>query len=295
MTSSGTRVAQPREQSAESTGASEAGSGQDQCAHASPGAAQLLCWAHGRDTRAPRPGGTRTMLLTLPPGQTLDRGVRRTPTCFQASSFLQGPPEDGRFFYVAGGSLWAQTPTRARSAVTSLAAAPTRLDGHGADLRIELLLAYERNAAVTTLLVMARPRADATAPPPRGSQGRNAATESVPWLLQVSADAITAAEPAADLPALRGRDAFFAAFHAPRCKHEDRQCLRINAVANPMPDADEGEDATLYTIDVEARRGASGRLLQDLGAARAVDAAWGTGPDGDQVHLLVECDDEREP
>lgn len=228
---------------------------------------RVVAWAQGTIDRGPRPRGSNMRLLAVPAGQPIARGVPRSP-CVRATSFLPGPPRDPRIFLLVDRRLVAQEPGSADAASTPGRTVELAMPGSFPSMRVERLLAFSRSGLPLELLVTAQP--DARAP-------------ARLWVLTIGDAAVSHARPA-EPAAVGSREAFFARFDAPRCKHGDRRCLRIGTL--------DGE-TSLYEQPVA---GESQRPLQTLGKVDVRDAAWapaaragqGRTQDG-TLYLLTRC------
>src|SRR5262249_1988923 len=102
-----------------------------------------------------------------------------------------------------------------------------------------------------------------------------AAAEQI-WTLTLEERAVQAARPVGGPGPFADQEAFFAAYHAPRCLDGGRRCL--------VPSA----DREAHYLDVEPTRGARPEPFVEVGATPALDAAWAS-PDGRSIYLLLPC------
>ena len=226
--------------------------------------AALLSWSGVSEHRGTVAGGSDMFLLTIRPDAPAP--VAPTPSanrpCLRAQAFLPGPAHDARVFLLVDGSLRAYDPRKSTpGAVQSLA-------GLKAGHTITNFLAVGKDQRKVELLVL---------------MGERDKTGTQPWLLTIDNDRIAAAAATGDAPAYRDKDAFFARFHVPRCKHGDRRCV----AAVPT-------SGSASLIVEEPRRGAPSQpvvgfeRLSEAALDQVKDVAWVAGDD-DALYLAFAC------
>ncbi|MCG8423341.1 MAG: hypothetical protein MJE77_36025 [Proteobacteria bacterium] len=182
--------------------------------------------------------------------------------CIRARAFLPGPDHDARVFYLVDGGLHAQERRGTGvGAVQPLAG----LDGK---LTITDLLALGNHKDKVELLALVR---------------KNGQETDHLWLIEIRANRIVGAKPAGDLPAFHSKEAFFARFHVPRCKHKDHRCVAAVPTSGKRS-----------LIVEEPRRGQPGRPVSGFDTlagndiAGVKDAAWVPG-ESDELYLAIGC------
>jgi hypothetical protein len=209
-------------------------------------------WALGAGARGDYPARADAFLLLLPKGKPIGSGVRLTPGCVHATSMLPGPAGDPRVFLVVDGELQVLRQEGAR---------PERLAGGDPSLRLTRLLAFDAAASPLRILAAALPE--------------GAAEEQI-WSLTVANAALLQAAPAKADTVLASREAFFAAYNAPRCLPGGRLCLGLSS------------DGQQTYIDVESTRGAAPQSLLSVGSTDVRDVTWQPGGEP-SLYLLVGC------
>jgi hypothetical protein len=209
--------------------------------------AAVLRWALGVKHRAPQPRRADVYVLRhaiAPAAPPRDA----PPACFRAQAFL--PARDGRIFYVEDG----------RVLVGDAAGSPPKPLAGPTPIHVTQLLAFAKQAAPTRLLVAGRPSAGVG--------------EIQIWVLTVQGEGVVDARLASAEPALRSKQAFFAAYTTPRCLQGDADCLLLSI-----------DHAQAY-LDKEPTRDADPVELAKLGEMDVRDAVWA---DATSLLLLVGC------
>jgi hypothetical protein len=210
----------------------------------------VISWACGPEQRTPEARGDRRLLL-LPSSQPLGSARPVLRSCLPVESFLPAPPPDERIFLLIGGRLHVRVP----------GAEPVPLPGSDPDLGVTHLLAFTKHQSPLEMLVSAKPR---------GSSSWQL------WTLALEDRAIQSAKEVAMDARFASKEAFFAAYTAPRCLEGGRRCLV------PRWDGQRGY------VEEEVFRDESSVTLEDLGGVRVADAAWASA-DGSQMYLLLPC------
>jgi hypothetical protein len=212
----------------------------------------VIRWAIGAEQLTPEPPARDRRLLVLPAGQPVAGARPVHDRCLGATAFLPAPSPDGRIFFLVGGQVYARSAPGGE---------PAPLGGNDPALGVTRLLAFAKHASPLEMLVAAKPQ--------------GAAGEQL-WRLTLEERAIQAARAVGGDRVLADQDAFFAAYHAPRCLEGGKRCL--------VPFGD-GE---AHYLDVEPTRGAPPERFVTLGPSPALDAAWAS-PDGGSIYLLLPC------
>ncbi len=223
--------------------------------------ASVIDWAAGPEHLGGGvPDDADTYLLIVPtetsaggaPADGAPAGSAPVTKCLHTSSFLPAPAGDPRIFFLVKGDLYV---------LRSAGQQPAPLQGNPLAIGVTRLLAFEKGASPSRLLVAAKPAG---------------ATAEQLWVLTVSDQAILQVTAAPEGRGLTGREAFFAAYRVPRCLDKDQRCLTTTSV----------QQATY--VDVERVRGRDPKTLLKLGQVDVVDAAWASA-DGKSAYLLAVC------
>ncbi|XXT18205.1 hypothetical protein WME94_49040 [Sorangium sp. So ce429] len=219
---------------------------------AEPGleAARVLTWAVGRLQRDPMPATGDALLLLVPVGAATASGVPVARACAGATSFLPAPGHRRRFFLACDGRIFV---------AQGEALSPMR--GQDPGLYVWNLLAFRAAQSPIQMLISATPAGTA---------------ETQIWQIQIEEMSITGATPVHGAAEIASMEAFFAAFHVPRCLGAARRCLVLN---QPSGDAAQALDAWDGRPDVATP-------IQELGTSFVQDVAWASR-DGRWLYMLA--------
>jgi hypothetical protein len=210
----------------------------------------VISWARGPEQLTPGARGDRRLLL-LQTSQPLASATPVLRACLPAQSFLPAPA-DSRLFFLVGGRLHVRRAPGED---------PVLLPGSAPDLGVAHLLAFTKHASPLEMLVSAKP---------------TGASSWQLWLLVVEDQGIQSARPVTMDPGLASKEAFFAAYTAPRCLDGGRRCLV------PRWDGQNG------FLEEEASRDGSSKTIERTGGVEITDAAWAS-PDGTSLYVLLPC------
>lgn len=182
--------------------------------------------------------------------------------CVRASSLLPSRAQPGKMFLIVDGTLHALDAQAQPPAIAPIATEP-------ASVPLMQLLASSRHEPPTELLALVQP----------AGTGRDQASRRL-WRFVVS-QGRAKGEPVRDEPWLQSRAAFFARYHAPRCRDDGSDCLVVV----------DSDNRTF--LDVQPRPRAPRHEWRMLEGARIHDVSWNPGDLGSAL-ALVTCD-ENEP
>jgi hypothetical protein len=181
--------------------------------------------------------------------------------CVRASSLLPSRAQPGKTFLIVDGTLHALDAQATPPAIMPIATEPT-------GVIVTQLLASSRQEPPIELLVLVQP----------AGKGRVQVSPRL-WHLVVS-QGRARGEPVRDEPWLQSRDAFFARYHAPRCRDDGSDCLVV-------VDSDSGA-----FLDVQPQPRAPRHEWKVLEGARIHDASWNPADAGSAL-ALVTCDEDQ--
>jgi hypothetical protein len=215
----------------------------------------VIDWSLGVQHRAPKPQSSDVYLLLVPVRKPLESGVKVTPGCFDASSFM--PAGDARVFFVSsGGLLVRDAPGKT----------PIPLQRQDPALRVMRLLAFVAAASPLEILVTAKPT--------------GSAREQI-WVLTVDQSSVMGMRPARGDRSLRDKAAFFEKYRAPHCQKGGERCLILSV------------DHEQAYLDVQPVRDANPEEFQALGDVDARDVAW-ADEKGEAIYLMMGCPNQAQ-
>jgi hypothetical protein len=230
-------------------------------------AERVTRWVLGEEQRMVRRKTRAAARLLVLPRQGAARPL--LDRCVRASSLLPSRTQPGKSFLIVDGALHVFDAGAAHAGLVPVALEP-------GGLALTRLVASSKQEPPAELLVLVQP----------AGKGREEALPRL-WRLVVSGERARG-EPVEEAPWLQSRAAFFARYHAPRCREDGSDCLVI-------VDGDSGA-----FLDVQPQPRAPRHEWKALEGGHVHDAAWNPaslgspGNPGDQgsALALVTCDEK---